>query len=178
MSSSAAPASIPRISPQPIKEEYLLTGPLEPTNEPYAIAKIAGIKMVEAANRQHGKKWLSLMPTNLYGPGDNFDLETSHVLPAMIRKFHEARIARKNGQDAGVRLWGTGKALREFLYVEDLARVACTIAESENTGLYNVGLGSEVSIAELAEIIARVVGYDGPIEWDATQAGGHPAQIA
>ena len=167
----------PRLSKQPIKEEYLLTGPLEPTNEPYAIAKIAGLKLVEAANRQHGKKWVSLMPTNLYGPGDNFDLETSHVLPAMIRKFHEARIARENGEDAVVRLWGTGKALREFLYVEDLARAACDIAESENTGLYNVGHGSEVSIAELAGIIARVVGYDGPIEWDATRADGTPRKL-
>ena len=167
----------PRLSEQPIKEEYLLTGPLEPTNEPYAIAKIAGLKLVEAANRQHGMRWVSLMPTNLYGPGDNFDLETSHVLPAMIRKFHEAKMARKNGHHAVVRLWGTGKALREFLYVEDLARAACDVAESENTGLYNVGHGSEVSIAELAEIIARVVGYDGPIEWDTTRSEGTPRKL-
>jgi GDP-L-fucose synthase len=167
----------PRLAKQPIKEEYLLTGPLEPTNEPYAIAKIAGLKLVEAANRQHGKKWVSLMPTNLYGPGDNFDLETSHVLPALIRKFHEARIARENGEDAVVRLWGTGKALREFLFVEDLARAACDVAESENTGLYNVGHGSEVSIAELAEIIARVIGYDGPIEWDDTKPDGTPRKL-
>jgi len=167
----------PRLSKQPIKEEYLLTAPLEPTNEPYAIAKIAGLKLVEAANRQYGKKWVSLMPTNLFGPGDNFDLKTSHVLPAMIRKFHEARIARENGEQAVVGLWGTGKALREFLYVEDLARAACDIAESENTGLYNVGHGSEVSIAELAGIIARVVGYDGPIEWDATRAEGTPRKL-
>jgi GDP-L-fucose synthase len=167
----------PRLSKQPIKEEYLLTGPLEPTNEPYAVAKIAGLKLVEAANRQHGKKWVSLMPTNLYGPGDNFDLETSHVLPAMLRKFHEARIARENGEDAVVGLWGTGKALREFLYVEDLARAACDVAESDCTGLFNVGYGSEVSIAELAEIIARVVEYDGPIAWDATRGEGAPRKL-
>lgn len=167
----------PRLAKQPIKEEYLLIGPLEPTNEPYAIAKIAGLKLVEAANRQHGKKWVSLMPTNLYGPGDNFDLETSHALPAMIRKFHEGRIARENGKDAVVRLWGAGKALREFLYVEDLARAACDLAESENTGLYNVGYGSEVSIAELAEMIARVVGFDGPIEWDHTKPDGTPRKL-
>ena len=167
----------PRLSEQPIREDYLLTGPLEPTNEPYAIAKIAGLKLVEAANRQYGMQWVSLMPTNLYGPGDNFDLETSHVLPAMIRKFHEAKIARKNGRDAVVRLWGTGNALREFLYVEDLARAACDVAESENTGLYNVGHGSEVSISALAETIARVIGYDGPIEWDTTRSEGTPRKL-
>lgn len=167
----------PRLSEQPIKEEYLLTGPLEPTNEPYAIAKIAGLKLVEAANTQYGTKWVSLMPTNLYGPGDNFDLESSHVLPAMIRKFHEARIARNNGEDARVRLWGTGKALREFLYVDDLARAACTIAESADTGLFNIGFGSDVSIAELAGMIATVVGYKGPIEWDATRAEGTPRKL-
>lgn len=167
----------PRLSKQPIKEEYLLTGALEPTNEPYAIAKIAGLKLIEAANDQRGKKWVSLMPTNLYGPGDNFDLETSHVLPALIRKFHEARIARENGQDAVVRLWGTGKALREFLYVEDLAKAACAIGESEITGLYNVGAGSEISIADLGNLISNVVGYDGPIEWDATQPEGTPRKL-
>ena len=167
----------PRLSEQPIKEEYLLTSPLEPTNEPYAIAKIAGLKLVEAANSQWGTKWVSLMPTNLYGPGDNFDLETSHVLPAMIRKFHEARIARKNGEGAVVRLWGTGKALREFLYIDDLARAACAIAESTNTGVYNIGSGSDVSIAELAELVARVIGYKGPIEWDDTRAEGTPRKL-
>src|SRR5205085_6139648 len=128
----------PKLADQPLREEYLLTGPLEPTNEPYAIAKIAGLKLVEAANTQYDRRWLSLMPTNLYGPGDNFDLNTSHVLPAMIRKFHEAA-TETSGGSASVRLWGSGNPLREFLHVEDLTRAACDLMEGGQTGLYNVG---------------------------------------
>src|SRR2546423_11004416 len=120
----------PKLANQPLREEYLLTGPLEPTNEPYAIAKIAGLKLVEAANTEYGYHWLSLMPTNLYGPGDNFDLESSHVLPAMIRKFHEAKERVSRGLEDGVKLWGTGSALREFLHVDDLARATCDLVET------------------------------------------------
>jgi GDP-L-fucose synthase len=166
----------PRLAEQPIREEYLLTGPLEPTNEPYAIAKIAGLKLVEAANSQYGRKWLSLMPTNLYGPGDNFDLTSSHVLPAMLRKFHEAKLRRATSGE-GVSLWGTGRALREFLHVDDVARAACDLLESGQTGLFNVGSGDEVSIRELADIVAEVTGYDGPIEWDATRPDGTPRKL-
>jgi GDP-L-fucose synthase len=162
----------PKNAPQPIKEEYLLTGPLEPTNEPYAIAKIAGLKLVEAANSQYNRAWLSLMPTNLYGPGDNFDLETSHVLPAMIRKFHEAKQRVATGSGEGVVLWGSGAPLREFLYVDDLARAACDLIEGGLTGLYNVGSGSDLSIMQLAEVVARIVGYKGEIRWDASKPDG------
>jgi len=123
----------PKLADQPIREEYLLTGPLEPTNEPYAIAKIAGLKLVEAANRQYGHRWLSLMPTNLYGPGDNFDLESSHVLPAMIRKFHEAKERALGGHEQPVKLWGTGSELREFLHVDDLARAACDLIMTDHS---------------------------------------------
>ena len=163
----------PKDSPQPIKEEYLLTGPLEPTNEPYAIAKIAGLKLVEAANSQYKKAWLSLMPTNLYGPGDNFDLESSHVLPAMIRKFHEAKQGvAAAGENEGVLLWGTGTPLREFLYVDDLARAACDLMEGGFTGLYNVGSGNDLAIRQLAELVARIVGYNGAIGWDPRKPDG------
>ena len=167
----------PRMAEQPIKEEYLLTGELEPTNEPYAIAKIAGLKLVEAANSQFGREWVSLMPTNLYGPNDNFDLQNSHVLPALIRKFHEAKEARANGEDAAVKVWGTGNALREFLHVDDAAGAAIMMMESGVTGLYNVGSGSDVSIRELSETIARVVGYDGPVEWDKSKPDGTPRKL-
>ncbi len=167
----------PKLAPQPIKEEYLLTGPLEPTNEPYAIAKIAGLKLVEAANAQQGRNWLSLMPTNLYGIGDNFDLETSHVLPAMIRKFHEAAERRKKGDNSPVKLWGTGKALREFLFVDDVAKAAIHLLEIGANGLYNIGLGSDLTIRELAEKIAGIAGYDGPIDWDADKPDGTPRKI-
>jgi GDP-L-fucose synthase len=162
----------PRDASQPIREEYLLTGPLEQTNEPYAIAKIAGLKLVEAANSQYGHEWLSLMPTNLYGLGDNFDLNGSHVVPAMIRKFHEAKLNR-----AGMKLWGTGRPLREFLHVDDLAASACDLVQSNCTGLYNVGSGEELSIKDLAEKIAEVVGYDGTVEWDATKPDGTPRKL-
>ncbi len=165
----------PKMAPQPIKEEYLLSGPLEPTNEPYAIAKIAGLKLVEAANAQYGCRWVSLMPTTLYGPGDNFDLETSHVLPAMIRKFHEAHVAHR--EHVVVTLWGSGTPRREFLHVDDLARAALFIAGREETGLFNVGCGTDDSIAELAEIVAGVVGYDGPVAWDSTKPDGTPRKL-
>ncbi len=167
----------PRMSPQPIKEEYLLTSPLESTNEPYAIAKIAGVKLVEAANSQFGRRWISLMPTNLYGPNDNFDLESSHVLPALIRKFHEAKEARAEGRDAVVTLWGHGTARREFLHVDDAASAALMMMESGVTGLYNVGSGTDLPIKELAQIVARVVGYDGPVEWDTSKPDGTPRKL-
>jgi GDP-L-fucose synthase len=167
----------PRLAPQPIKEEYLLTSPLEPTNEPYAIAKIAGVKLVEAANSQFGRKWISLMPTNLYGPNDNFDLEKSHVLPALIRKFHEAKEDRAAGKDAVVTLWGHGTACREFLHVDDAASAALMMMESGATGLYNVGSGSDLSIKDLAALVAKVVGYDGPVTWDTTKPDGTPRKL-
>jgi GDP-L-fucose synthase len=167
----------PRLSPQPIKEEYLLTSPLEPTNEPYAIAKIAGVKLVEAANAQFGRKWISLMPTNLYGPNDNFDLEKSHVLPALIRKFHEAKIDRAAGKDSVVTLWGHGTAKREFLHVDDAATAAVMMMESGVTGLYNVGSGSDLPIRELAQLVANIVGYDGPVVWDTTKPDGTPRKL-
>lgn len=167
----------PRMAPQPIKEDDLLTGTLEHTNEPYAIAKIAGLKLVEAAASQFSRRWLSLMPTNLYGPNDNFDLQTSHVLPALIRKFHEAADAERNGEDAVVRLWGTGTAMREFLHVDDAAQASLTLLEVGATGLYNVGYGSDLSIKELAGLIASIVGYTGRIEWDSTKPDGTPRKF-
>lgn len=167
----------PRLAPQPIMEEHLLAGPLEPTNEPYAIAKIAGLKLVEAANAQFGKKWVSLMPTNLYGPNDNFDLETSHVLPALIRRFHEAKEKSAAGRDSVVTLWGHGTARREFLHVDDAANAALMTMESGVTGLYNVGSGSDLSIIELAALVAHVVGYDGPVEWDTEKPDGTPRKL-
>lgn len=167
----------PRLAEQPIKEEYLLTGPLEYTNEPYAIAKIAGVKLVDAANSQFGRKWVSLMPTNLYGPNDNFDLEKSHVLPALIRKFHDAKVAREEGRDASVTLWGHGTARREFLHVDDAAEAALLMMESKVTGLYNVGSGFDLSIRELADMVSRVTGYDGPVEWDTSKPDGTPRKL-
>ncbi len=164
----------PKLAPQPISEGDLLTGTLEQTNEPYAIAKIAGLKLVEAANAQFGKKWLSLMPTNLYGPNDNYDLKTSHVLPALIRKFHEAAEQQRAGEDAVVKLWGTGAAKREFLHVDDAALAAISLLESGATGLYNVGSGSDQSIRDLAVLIASIVDYRGEIEWDASKPDGTP----
>lgn len=167
----------PKHAPQPIQESDLLTGPLEYTNEPYAIAKIAGIKLVEAANSQFGRSWGSLLPTNLYGPGDNFDVNTSHVLPGLIRKFHEANVQRLTGEDAVVTLWGTGSPLREFLHVDDLARAAIQMMQSGETGLFNVGYGSDLTIRELAEIIAGVVGYEGDIAWDSSHPDGTPRKL-
>ena len=167
----------PRLAPQPIREEYLLTGPLEETNEPYAIAKIAGLKLVEAANARHERAWVSVMPTNLYGPNDNFDLETSHVLPALIRKFHEAKDARESGRDATVKLWGTGNVRREFLHVDDAARAALQLMESGATGLYNVGSGEDLPVRDLAALVAGVVGYNGPVSWDSTRPDGTPRKL-
>ena len=156
----------PRECPQPIKEEYLLTGPLEPTNEPYAIAKIAGVKMCESYNRQHGRHYVSVMPTNLYGPNDNYDLNNSHVLPALIRKAHEAKVRGDNE----LVVWGSGRPMREFLYVDDLAD-ACVFL------MYNVGTGEDVTIRELAETVMRVVGFDGHIVFDASKPDGTPRKL-
>jgi Nucleoside-diphosphate-sugar epimerases len=167
----------PRLAPQPISEQDLLTGTLEYTNEPYAIAKIAGLKLVEAASSQFGKKWLSLMPTNLYGENDNFDLQTSHVLPALIRKFHEAAEKINAGEAAVVKLWGTGSAKREFLHVDDAALAAISLLESGATGLYNVGYGSDLTIRELATLIASIVEYRGEIEWDSSKPDGTPRKL-
>lgn len=159
----------PKESPQPIKEEYLLTGPLERTNEWYAIAKIAGIKACDAVRKQYGKDFVSLMPTNLYGPFDNFDLHTSHVLPAMIRKFYEAKEKGHNE----VQLWGSGRPKREFLHVDDLAKaVVFAIVNNMPENLYNVGSGKELSIQELAEKVQKVVGHTGNIVWDSSKPDG------
>jgi len=164
----------PRLAPQPIKEEYLLTGPLEPTNEAYAIAKIAGLKLAAAYRAQYGFAAISLMPTNLYGPGDNFDLETSHVLPALIRRFHEARI----GGAPSVTLWGTGTPRREFLHADDLAAAACfAMVHYDGADPLNVGTGEDLPIAELAQIVARVVGYSGQIRFDPSRPDGTPRKL-
>jgi GDP-L-fucose synthase len=163
----------PKLAPQPMREEYLLTGTLEPTNEPYAIAKIAGLKLVEAANRQYGTQWVSLMPTNLYGPNDNFDLERSHVLPALIRRFHEAKLTNA----PSVTLWGDGTPYREFLHVDDLARAAISFMRNDMTGLYNVGYGSDITIRDLAKLIADIVEYTGEIAWDTTRPNGTPRKL-
>lgn len=161
----------PKHAPQPLKEEYLLTAPLEPTNEWYAIAKISGLKACEAIRKQYGKDFVSLMPTNLYGPNDNFDLETSHVLPAMMRKFHEAKL---NG-NAPVTLWGTGSPMREFLHVDDLAKaVLFAIEQKLPENLYNVGTGTDLIIRQLAEMIQHVTGHTGDIIWDSTKPDGTP----
>ena len=164
----------PKLAPQPLKEEYLLTGPLEPTNEWYAIAKIAGVKACEAIRKQYGKDYYSLMPTNLYGSRDNFDLETSHVLPAMIRKFHEATI---NG-NSSVILWGSGTPMREFLHVDDMAdAVVYTFENQLQENLYNIGTGTDITIKALAEMIQRIVGHNGEIIWDNTKPDGTPRKL-
>jgi GDP-L-fucose synthase len=165
----------PKFAPQPMKEEYLLTGELEPTNEPYAIAKIAGIKMCQAYNRQYGTNFISVMPTNLYGPNDNFDLETSHVLPAMIRKFHEAKI---DPSRRPVTLWGTGSPRREFLYVDDLADACVFLMENySGSEIINIGTGEDITIRELAELVREVVEYDGEVIWDTTKPDGTPRKL-
>jgi GDP-L-fucose synthase len=164
----------PRECPQPIREEYLLTGPLEPTNEPYAIAKIAGIKLCESYNRQYGTRYVSVMPTNLYGPGDNYDLASSHVLPAMIRKAHEA----KERNDAKLVVWGTGKPRREFLHVDDLADACLFLMEKGvGEGLFNIGTGEDVTIEELARTVMKVVGFRGRIEFDSSKPDGTPRKL-
>lgn len=163
----------PRDCPQPIKESYLLTGPLEGTNEWYAIAKIAGIKLCQAMNLQYGTRFISAMPTNLYGPNDNFDLQTSHVLPAMIRKFHEAKL---NGTT--VTLWGSGTPRREFLHVNDLADACLFLMRHyEGQDPVNVGTGEDLMIRELAELIAEVVGFEGEVVWDASKPDGTPRKL-
>jgi GDP-L-fucose synthase len=164
----------PRLAPQPIREEYLLSGPLEPTNEWYAVAKIAGIKMCQAYRKQHGFNAICLMPTNLYGPGDNFDLKSSHVLPALIRKFHDAKVA---GSES-VTIWGTGTPRREFLYVDDLARAVIFLAENYDDGeIINVGVGEDISIADLASLVARTVGFSGKLEFDHSKPDGTPRKL-
>lgn len=164
----------PKLAPQPIKEEYLLTGPLEPTNDAYAIAKIAGIMMCQSYHRQYGSNFISVMPTNLYGENDNFNLENSHVLPALIRRFHEAKIAGA----PSVTLWGTGTPKREFLYVDDLAEACLHLMKTYNEPeIVNIGTGEDVTIKELAETIAEIVGYKGILEWDTTKPDGTPRKL-
>ena len=161
----------PKFAPQPLKEEYLLTDSLEPTNQWYAVAKISGVKLIEALRKEYGRDYVSLMPTNLYGPNDNFDLKSSHVLPAMIRKFHEAKL---NG-NVPVELWGTGSPLREFLHVEDLAQVVLfALANKLDEHLYNVGTGVDYSIMRLSHIVQSVVEHTGEIFWDANKPNGTP----
>jgi len=167
----------PKHAPQPMKEEHLLTGPLEPTNDAYALAKIAGIVMCRSYNRQHGSRFIAAMPTNLYGPGDNFDLESSHVLPAMIRKFHEAKLAGR----PSVELWGTGAPKREFLFVDDLADALVFLMEKFEPSFarmfLNVGVGEDLSIKELAELVRRTVGFEGDIAWNAAMPDGTPRKL-
>ncbi|MBI2100050.1 MAG: GDP-L-fucose synthase [Candidatus Vogelbacteria bacterium] len=164
----------PKLAPQPLKEKSFMTGPLEPTNESYAIAKIAGISMCQSYNRQYGTNFISAMPTNLYGPYDNFDLENSHVLPALIRKFHDAKQTRADE----VILWGSGKPKREFLHVNDLARACLFLMENYNDSeIINIGTGEDLSISELAEKIKNVVGYGGKIIWDPSKPDGTPRKL-
>jgi len=164
----------PKLAPQPIKEDYLLTGPLEPTNEWYAIAKIAGVKMCQAYRREFGFNAISLMPTNLYGPGDNFDLQNSHVLPALIRRFHEA----KTRGDASVTVWGTGTPRREFLHVDDLADAVMYLLQNyDGEPIVNVGWGKDVTIKELAEMVLSAVGYSGRLIFDSTKPDGTPRKL-
>ncbi len=164
----------PKMAPQPIPESALLTGPLESTNDAYAIAKIAGIIGVHSYRREYGRHWISAMPTNLYGPGDNFDLETAHVLPALIRRFHEA----KESGASSVTLWGTGSPRREFLHVDDLAAACLRLLDVyDDPEHINVGVGDDVTIAELAALIADVVGYSGEVEWDTSKPDGTPRKL-
>lgn len=164
----------PKLAKQPIKEEYLLTGQLEPTNEAYAVAKIAGIMMCQSYHQQYGDNFISVMPTNLYGPNDNFDLETSHVLPALIRRFHEA----KQQAATSVTLWGTGSPKREFLHVDDLADACIYLMNTyDDPEIVNIGTGEDISIKELAETIKEVVGYQGSIEWDSSKPDGTPRKL-
>ena len=164
----------PKFAPQPLKEEYLLTDSLEPTNEWYAIAKISGVKLIEALRKEYGRDYVSLMPTNLYGPNDNFDLKSSHVLPAMIRKFHEAKLK----ENTPVELWGTGSPMREFLHVDDLGQaVLFTLKNKLDEHLYNVGTGVDLTIKELAELIQSTVGHQGEIVWDRNKPDGTPRKL-
>lgn len=161
----------PKLAPQPIKEDSLLTGPLEETNDAYAIAKIAGIKMCQSFNEQYGTNFISVMPTNLYGPHDNFDLQNSHVLPALLRKFHEAKV----NNNESVTLWGTGSPYREFLYVDDMADACVFLMNTyDSSEIINIGSGEDLPIKELAEIVKSIVGYTGEIRWDITKPDGTP----
>jgi len=164
----------PKMAQQPIKEEYLLTGALEQTNEAYALAKISGLKLVQAYRKQYGHKWISAMPTNMYGPGDNFDLENSHVLPALIRKFHDA----KTRGDASITLWGTGSPRREVLHADDLGRACLYLLENyDDEVAINVGVGEDLAIKDLAELVQKIVGYEGTIEWDSSKPDGTPRKL-
>nr|WP_299423579.1 GDP-L-fucose synthase [uncultured Emticicia sp.] len=164
----------PKMAPQPLKEESMLTGLLEPTNEPYAIAKIAGIKMCEAYRAQYGCNFISVMPTNLYGPNDNYDLQNSHVLPAMLRKFHEAKIK----QDTAVNLWGSGSPMREFMYVDDLANACVFLMQNYNEEAFvNIGTGTDISIKALAEMVKKIVGFEGGLIWDSSKPDGTPRKL-
>jgi len=164
----------PKLAPQPIKEEYLMTGPLEPTNQNYALAKIAGISMCQAYNKQYGTNFISVMPTNLYGPNDNFDPVNSHVLPALIRRFHEAKLHHA----PSVTVWGTGSAMREFLHVDDLADACVFLMNNyDENEIINIGTGEDLSIKELVESIKSVVGYEGSIEWDTSKPDGTPRKL-
>jgi GDP-L-fucose synthase len=164
----------PKLAPQPLKEEYLLTGLLEPTNEPYAIAKIAGIKMCDAYREQYGCNFISVMPTNLYGPNDNYDLHNSHVLPALLRKF----ITAKNEGATSVTIWGTGSPLREFLHADDLAAACLFLMETHNeSGLVNIGVGEDISILDLARMVKKIVGYEGEILTDTSKPDGTPRKL-
>lgn len=174
----------PKMSPQPIKEEYLLTGELEPTNEPYAIAKIAGVKLCENYNRQYGCNFISVMPTNLYGPNDNYDTETSHVLPALLRKFHEAKLKTQSTGDGNanyskqVELWGTGTPRREFLHVDDLAEACLFLMKTYRGNVsVNIGTGKDISIRELADLIKEITGFEGKIMWDRNKPDGTPRKL-
>lgn len=163
----------PKLAPQPLKEEYLLTGELEPTNQWYAIAKITGIKMCQAYRKQYGDNFIAVMPTNLYGINDNFDLENAHVMPALLRKFHEAKISGK----VSVEVWGSGKPRREFLYADDLAEACCFLVENyDHEDILNIGTGTDMSIRELAELIREVVGYNGGIVYDSSKPDGTPVK--
>ena len=164
----------PKLAPQPLKEEYLLSGPLEKTNESYALAKIAGLKLIHAYRREHGYSWISTMPTNIYGPRDNFDLSSSHVIPGLIRRFHEAKV----GGAKTVSLWGSGAPRREFLHADDLASACLFLIESYDDDVaINVGVGEDIAIKELAELIRHVVGFEGEIEWDSSKPDGTPRKL-
>ena len=164
----------PKMAPQPLKEEYLLTGLLEPTNEPYAIAKIAGIKMCDAYRSQYGCNFISVMPTNLYGPNDNYDLNNSHVLPALLRKF----ITAKNSGAPSVNMWGTGSPKREFLHADDLAAACVYLMQTYDAeGLVNIGVGEDISILELAQLVQKIVGYEGTIQTDPSKPDGTPRKL-
>lgn len=164
----------PKMAPQPLKEDYLLTGPLEETNEPYAIAKITGIKMCDAYRAQYGCNFISVMPTNLYGPNDNYDLQKSHVLPALLRKFHEAKL---NG-DPTVAVWGSGTPLREFLHANDLADACFFLMQNYNEpGLVNIGVGEDISIKDLANLVKKITGFQGEIVWDTSKPDGTPRKL-